>query len=190
MCGGMNYSGPTQSQFTHCARTMGDPLSPIQLPVSQETLRCAFPDLFNAMVVDMFLNPEGYTGHVDNAYEPSSGCFYGLNYGAIHRDTLPVWRRYAAAIRGIFWKRCWMKAVTCGRCPWFVASDKPTIALAFFDPLPIRLFDRALARLVRAGMLEKKIEDVPGVSYGETMYYPTEALIRTLKNADRQLEVS
>lgn len=187
MCGSLHSCAPALPRFTHCARTMGDELSPLESPVSKEALRCAFPDLFDAMVVDMFLNPEGYTGHVDNGYEPSSGCFYGLNYGAIHRDTVPVWRGYARAIRGIFWKGCWTKLMSLGRVRWFDTDSQRTIALAFFEPLPIRLFDRALVRLVRAGMLRKTIESIPDVSDEETMYYPTAALVSQLRDAERQI---
>ncbi len=185
----MSYSRSYRPRFTHCARTMGDELSPLKNPISMEAIRCAFPDLFDALVVAMFMSSKGYVGQTDNEYEPSSGCLYGLNYGVIHRDMLPVWRVYSRWIRGIFWKGCWKIITSFGRESFLQRKHIPTIIVAFFNPLPIELFDRALDRLVRSGMLTKTDEMILGVSEEEHMYYPTEALLRTLEE-NRQLTTS
>ncbi len=170
-----------QGQFTHCARTMTNPPTQRLVRVTKESLTCAFPNLFDYMVVSMFLDPQGYPGETDSAYEPCSGSWYGLSYGTIHRDTLPVWWEFSRQIRWMFWRHLWRSIRSLGREPWPENSKQLRIGLAFFSPLPLGSFLRALDRLLNAGYLAKRIEQFPGIDTDVEMFYPTKLLVNKVR---------
>lgn len=160
---------------------MTEPLTRSPIRVTKESLACAFPDLFDYMVVSMFLDPEGYPGPTDSAYEPCSGSWYGLSYGTIHRDTLPVWRAYAKEIRWTFWRHLWGKIRSLGKSPPLTTGMRLSCFAAFFDPLPIGMFLRALDRLLSAGYLAKRIEQFRGIDTDVQMFYPTKLLVNKVR---------
>ncbi len=177
MCGGTCFSpAPTRLSLAHCAQTVTDHVSVFPHSVSEEKIRCCFPDVFTTMVVFMFLSPYGYIGGTDNDYMPSARRWYGLSYGCINRDALPLWRTCARMIRHTFWSQLWKWIRSCGKEPWPDPSELPIVLLAFIDPFPERLFDRAIQRLIDRKLLTMKKTYVRSIDEAVMMYYPTEAL--------------
>lgn len=176
MCGIMSYSGP-RPRFVHSTRRVEEmPQFPTQLP--KEKLQCAFPDIFDLLVVTMFLHENGYTGKLDNECERSPGSWYALSWGCIHYDSLYRWRAFSRNALWTFAKRCWRWIVTFGKEP-IAHGDGRTIALVLCNPFPISLFKRALSRLTRKGYLQlKEEENAAGDRYA--MYYPTRKLAETI----------
>ncbi len=177
MCGGLCFSpAPTRLPLAHCARTVTDHVSVFPHSIAEETIRCCFPDVFSTMVVFMFLSPYGYTGVVDNDYVPCARRWYGLSYGCINRDALPLWRKCARMIRQTFWSQLWKWIRSFGKAPWPDPSELPIVLLAFIDPFPERLFDRAIQRLIDRKFLTMKKAYVKSLDESVMMYYPTKAL--------------
>ena len=172
---------PERLSPAHCARTVTDHVSVFPHSLSEEKLRCCFPDVFSVMVVFMFLSPYGYTGSVENDYVPSSRRWYGLSYGCLDRDALPLWRKCARMIRQAFWSQLWKWIRSCGKAPWPDSRELPIVLLAFIDPLPMRLFDRAIQRLIDRKFLTMKKTHVKSIDASVMMYYPTPALAEYLR---------
>ena len=147
-----------------------------------ETIECAFPDLFELLTVMMFLDPRGYQGETDDGQKPSSGSYYALSWGCIHRDTLYHWRPYARNVRRHFWKSLLRWIWTLGKEPVIEEGMGRYYALAFFDPLPIPLFARAVIRLARQGFLDRRTEDHAESGQTILVYHPTPALAERLWN--------
>lgn len=90
MCGGFACGPLPRPVFVHVVRETHD--MPELTSYTGEEIECAFPDLFELLTVMMFLDPRGYQGETDDEQKPSSGSYYALSWGCIHRDTLIHWR--------------------------------------------------------------------------------------------------
>lgn len=194
MCGGFSSNGSTSSnkpdtlaeEWIHVCRPATG--MPNVIPnYSAEEIECAFPDLFELLTATMFLNPAGYSGAVDDDRKPSPGSWYGLSWGTIHRDTLYIWRPFATSVRLRFWSGFWKWIFSLGRTPIIEAGLGSATALAFIEPLPINLFERAVIRLHRAGMLSRQVEELEGKRF--PMYYPTIQMSRKLERARYELRM-
>lgn len=179
MCGGFACGPLPRPVFVHVVRETHD--MPELTPYSGEDIECAFPNLFELLTVMMFLDPRGYQGETDDGQKPSSGSYYGLSWGCIHRDTLIHWRPYARNVRWHFWKSLLNWIWTLGKKPVIEPGMGRYVVLAFFDPLPIPLFERAIARLVRQGYLDRKVENEAASGQKISVYYPTPALAEHLR---------
>ena len=173
------YAPRSVPRFTHYACTMEEPFPRFIHNVTEKELQCAFPDLFEAIAVSLFLEDAGYTGLVDDKYEPSPGKWYGISWGCIHYYAYYLWQSPAWDLRWMFWKRCWMWIITFGKAAWFTSDERKLISAAFSLPFPVALFSQAVVRLVRHGILDKKIEDF-GDDKKVAMYYPTQQLAQKL----------
>ncbi len=183
MCGGSTFCAPVpRPSFVHVVRPVAAEM-PDLIPYSGEEIECAFPDLFEFLTAIMFLNPTGYPGTLDDEQRSPPGSWYALSWGCIHRDVLPVWSSYSRSVRWSFWKGCWNWIATFGKQPIVEPGYGKETALAFFDPLPIKLFERAVFRLTRAGMLDRMIEEHGPTSQTISVYHPTPALAERLRKA-------
>ena len=180
MCGGStSVPGPIFPRFTHYARTCARGLPPFVSHITRKELECAFPDMFEALVVNLYLEDAGYGGPVDDEYECSPGNWYAISWGCIHYDSFYIWQ---AEARQLFWrfvKQCLMWIIFFGNVKSFTPTERWNIWLAFTVYFPYKYFARAADRLVRSGMLIKKretFEDDEGVE----MFYPTAKLAKRL----------
>lgn len=182
MCGS-SYGPPRRPVFVHVIRPVASDM-PELTPFSGEEIECAFPNLFELLTVSMFLDPRGYQGETDEEQKTSSGSYYALSWGCIHRDTLSVWRPYSRNVRRHFWTSLWNWVWTLGKEPLIPPGMGPYYALAFFDPLPIPLFERAVFRLVRKGFLDHQTEEHEPSGQTISVYHPTPALAERLRSAE------
>lgn len=174
MCGGSTSYGPPP-RFTHYARTMEEPFPSILENLAEETLQCAFPDVFEALVISLFVHDGGYTGHTDDAYEPSPGNWYGISWGIIHYQGYYLWQHPARQVRMMLWKHCWNWIISFGNVAPLTPSERKMVGLAFDLYFPVSHFAKAVRRLVRLGMLRMELEEF-GEDKDVEMYYPTKKL--------------
>lgn len=176
MCGGStSYCSP---RFVHRSLPVnGLPEFPTR--ITQENVRHAFVDLFEFMVVRMFVDPGGYHGIVDDESDRVHAPWYALTWGCIHYHALYDWKEAASRIRWHVARRCWKWAASFGKERILPDEVRPvTVALAFFHWFPLSRFEDAIQRLIDRGMLRFTKERHDGQKTG--VYYPTAKLAHRL----------
>ncbi len=177
MCGGSTNYCPAP-RFVHRSLPV-EGLPAFPSTVTQAKVQRAFPELFEFMVVHMFVDPQGYKGILDDEADRVRQPWYALTWGCIHYHALYYWRDASSGIRWNVIKRCFAWVCSLGRERVLPDAVRPNlVAMAFLHWFPLDSFETAIQRLIDRGFLrfEKEVHD--GQKTG--VYYPTEMLARRL----------
>ena len=164
MCSSGHYAPRAPEYPRYVAKTVRGCMTEFPGSQSGSILNSAFPLVFDALLVSMFLSDKGYIGYDDDENDSSSGKWYGLSWSCIHRDIPYFWGPYARQMRWKFWYAVWRWIVTFGRERSF--PNFGLVFLAMFNPIPDTAFANAAQRLIDDGCLQHVEED------GVHMYYP------------------
>jgi len=166
MCGSYHYV-PTAPEYPkYVAKPVRGCMTEHPGRVNWSILSRAFPLVFDALFISMFLNDKGYIGYEDDENDSSAGNWYGLSWSCIHRDIPRYWGPMALQIRWQYYHAWFRWIVTFGRDNRFYPHQFTLFILATFNAIPDKAFSHAAQRLIDEGCIQHVEED------GVHMYYP------------------
>lgn len=151
------------------ATAVQDPIPELPTEVGEMTMKTAFPNEFERLIVSMYLNAEDYIGYKGDEIEFDAGEWCGFSWAVIHRSIGKLWGKRKWQIRVQFFSALLSWIRTLGK-----KNEFPSFRiswLAFLQPIPSISFSYATERLIRSGMI--KMSEERGVH----MYYPLPKLV-------------